>query len=132
MKVFGVGLLLFGLLSACATTASLGTAANRLDDSAQRFYLELQRDPGFGHTDSDAAILVAATHDFERAVNGSRSQAEVRPAFDRVAERYHHLRARLGDRDYYDRYQRAGFDRVTQAYLDVDRAMNHPDSRYHD
>jgi len=131
MRIIGTCLLLLGLLVGCATTGGLGSAAGRLDDSARDFYRELRYEPGYGHTDADAAALVDATRDFHRAVNYRRSPDHVRPAFERVAERYHHLRNLLDDRAYHDRYQRAGFDRVTQAYLDVDRAMNHPDSRYH-
>ena len=50
----------------------------------------------------------------------------LRQVFDRVSERYHRLRSRLDDRDYRDDYQRAGIARVTEAYLDVDRVLNHP------
>lgn len=77
-------------------------------------------------------MLADATRDFDRAVNYNRSWERLGPIFDRVGERYHHLRKQLDDREYHERYQRAGFDRVTQAYLDVERAMNYPDSRYHD
>ena len=132
MKIFTTSLLLLGLLVGCATTGSLGTAANRLDDSSRHFYEQLQAGRTTGHTDTDAAMLADAARDFSRAVNQSGSRNNLRPLFDRVAERYHHLRNQLGSREYYDRYQRAGFDRVTQAYLDVDRAMNHPDGRYRD
>jgi hypothetical protein len=134
MKILGTCLLALGLLAGCATTGggSLDSAASRLDESARDFYRELRDEPGSDHTDADAAAFVEATRDFERAVNSSRSRDELKPAFDRVAERYHHLRAQLDDGDYHDRYERAGFDRVTEDYLDVDRAMNHRDSRYHD
>jgi len=132
MKIITTWLLLLGLLVGCATTGGLGTAADRLDDSSQRFYERLQTERASGHTDTDAAMLADAARDFNRAVSQSGSRDNLRPIFDRVAERYHHLRNQLGSREYSDRYQRAGFDRVTQAYLDVDRVMNHPDSRYRD
>jgi len=131
MKIITTSLLLLGLLVGCATTGSLGTAANRLDDSSQRFYEQLQAQRAAGHTDTDAAMLAEAARDFNRAVSQGGSRENLRQIFDRVAERYHHLRNQLESREYSDRYQRAGFDRVTQAYLDVDRAMNHPDSGYH-
>ena len=62
---------------------------------------------------------------------GTRSRDDLRPSFDRVAERYHHLRRQVDDRvsPYGD--ASLAFERVTEAYLDVDRAMNHPDSNYH-
>lgn len=132
MNKLGVCLLWFGLLVGCATTGSLGTAANRLDNSAQRFYEQLRAEPVAGHTVADAGMFADATRDLDRAVGHSRSRDDLRPTFDRVAERYHHLRNQMENREYRDRYERAGFDRVTEAYLDVDRAMNHPDSRYHD
>jgi len=131
MNAFKSSLLVLGLLVGCATTGSLGTAANRLDNSAHRFYEQLLAEPFTGHTASDAALFADATRDFDRAVSQSRSREDLRPTFDRVAERYHHLRGQLDSRGYDEWYQRAGFDRVTEAYLDVDRAMNHPDSRYH-
>jgi len=132
MNAFKSCLLLLGLLVGCATTGGLGTAANRLDNSAQRFYEQLLAQPAPGHSASDAAMLVDATRDFDRAVNHNRSRENLRPSFERVAERYHHLRRQLDNRDYGDWYGRSGFDRVTEAYLDVDRQMNYPDSRYHD
>lgn len=47
------------------------------------------------------------------------------------ADRYHHLRKQLEGPD--SRYgdNSLAFERVTEAYLDVDRAMNHPGSRAH-
>jgi hypothetical protein len=119
------------LLAGCATTGSLGSAAERLDRSAQRFYDEVYTSRASAHTADDAAALVEAARDFNRAVDRRRSRDDLEPSFDRVAERYHHLRRQLGDRD--PRYGHASlaFERVTEAYLDVDRAMNHPDRAPH-
>ncbi|MGB5131371.1 MAG: hypothetical protein WBO00_02070 [Steroidobacteraceae bacterium] len=125
-------LLLLGLLAGCATTSSLHTAANRLDNSAERFYEALRAEPVARHSAEDAALLVDATHDFDRAVDQSRSREYLRPAFDRVAERYHHLRTQLDNREYDGWIRRDSFASVTEAYLDVDRVMNYPGSRYHD
>jgi hypothetical protein len=118
-------------LAACATAGSLGTAADRLDSSAHRFYEEVHYGRGAAHTTDDAAMLADATRDFRRAVDRSRSRDELRQSFDRVAERYHHLRRQVENRD--PRYAEASgaFERVTDAYLDVDRAMNHPESTAH-
>jgi hypothetical protein len=73
-----------------------------------------------------------ATRDFSRAVSHSRSRDELCPSFDRVSDCYHRLRRLVEEPD--PRYGESSlaFERVTQAYLDVDRAMNHPDSRLHD
>lgn len=125
-------LLLLGFLAACTTTSSLDSAANRLDNSAERFYEQLRMEPVARHSAEDAALLVDATHEFDRAVSQSRSRDYLRPAFDRVAERYHHLRIQLDDREYDGWHRRDGFASVTEAYLDVDRVMNYPESRYHD
>ncbi len=127
-----LGLLLTSLLAGCGSTGTLGSAADRLDSTTHRFYRRLGSEPVAGHTTTDAALLAEAARDFNRAVDRNRSRDYLRPAFDRVAERYHHLRRQLDDGAYYNRYMSAGFDSVTDAYLDVDRAMNHPESRYHE
>jgi len=115
------------LLAGCASTSGLGSAANRLDNSAHRFYEHVYRGRAAGHTTDDAALLAEATRDFSRAVDRTRSRDELRPSFDRVAENYHHLRQQLQDRD--PRFSDASlaFEHVTDAYLDVDRQMNYPD-----
>ncbi len=120
------------MLAGCASTSSLGTAADRLDSSAHRFYEEVHTDRAPGHATNDAAMLAEATRDFNRAVDRSRSRDDLRPSFDRVAERYHHLRKQVDEPGTRYDDNSLAFERVTDAYLDVDRAMNHPDSRYHD
>jgi hypothetical protein len=124
-------LLLTVLLVGCGTTGSLGTAADRLDNSAHRFYEDVNADLRPGHATNDAAKFAEATRDFSRAVGRLRSREDLRPSFDRVAERYHHLREQVEGPDPYYRDSGVAFERVTEAYLDVDRAMNHPDSRSH-
>ena len=119
-------------VAGCASTSSLGTAADRLDSSAHRFYDEVDMDRARGHTTSDAAMLAEATRDFNRAVDRYRSRDDLRPSFDRVAERYHHLRRQVDEPGTRYDDNSLAFERVTEAYLDVDRAMNHADSRYHD
>lgn len=126
MKRLTTSLLVLGLLMGCATIGGLGTAANRLDDESRRFSEQLHAQRDTASADSEAAALADAARDFSRAVNDNLSRENLRPVFNRVSERYHRLRNRLDDRDYRDSYQGAGFDRVTQAYLDVDRALNHP------
>ncbi|HEU0225804.1 MAG TPA: hypothetical protein VFR29_10245 [Steroidobacteraceae bacterium] len=123
--------MLSGLMAGCASSGSLGAAADRLDASAHRFSRQLHDSRAPSHTVTDAAQLADAARQFNREVDRSRSRDLLRASFDDVAERYHHLRQRLDDGGYYARYyDRYGFDRVTEAYLDVDRAMNHPRSRY--
>jgi hypothetical protein len=119
------------LLAGCTTTGSLGAAADRLDSSAHRFYESVHYGPARAHTADDAAEFAEETREFRIAVDRSRAREDLRLSFDRVAERYHHLRRQLEGRD--PRYGDAtlAFERVTDAYLDVDRAMNHPGSSYH-
>jgi hypothetical protein len=131
MKRPCIGLILTMLLAGCSSTGGLGAAADRLDNTAHNFYERLHTPPTTGHAASDAALLAEAAREFNRAVDHDASHEYLRPTFDRVAERYHHLRRQLDDGTYYYQYQRAGFAAVTEAYLDVDRAMNHTGSRYH-
>ncbi|MGH8249310.1 MAG: hypothetical protein ACREVI_01215 [Steroidobacteraceae bacterium] len=120
------------LAGACATTGSLDSAATRLDSSAQRFYEQIDSRSFSGRTADDAARLAEATRDFEMAVDGARSRDELRPRFERVSERYHNLREQVEDGDPMYRRQDVAFERVTDAYLDVDRMLNHGDDHDHD
>ena len=122
-------LLLSALVAACATSSSLGTAASRLDSSAHRFYEQLDSRSFSNRTVEDAARLAAAARDFNRDVDMSRSREDLEPSFERVADRYHRLREQVDDDAMYRR-QELAFERVTEAYLDVDRVMNHHDGRY--
>ncbi|MCI0434178.1 MAG: hypothetical protein L0271_11165, partial [Gemmatimonadetes bacterium] len=124
-------LLVTGLAGACATSSSLGTAASRLDSSAHRFYEQLDSRSFSTHTAEDAARLAEATRDFNRAVDTSRTRDQLKPSFERVSERCHHLREQVDDGDPMYRRQGMAFERVTEAYLDVDRVLNHRDSRSH-
>lgn len=126
MKNLAMPLLLLGWLTACSSVSSLGTAANQLDAASVQFSQQLHAERGTGAADSEATALASAARDFNKAVDNRTSRQNLQPAFDRVSERYHQLRNRLNDREYRERYQSAGFDRVTQAYLDVDRSLNHP------
>ena len=120
------------MVAGCATGGGLGIAASHLDSSAHRFYEEVYYGRGTGHAADDAAMLAEAATDFSQAVDRGRSREELQPSFDRVADRYHHLRRQVESRDTRYSDSALAFERVTDAYLDVDRAMNHPDSRYHE
>lgn len=120
------------VIAGCATGGGLGMAASQLDSSAHRFYEEVYYGRGTGHTADDAAMLAEAATDFSQAVEHGRSREELQPSFDRVADRYYHVRRQVESRDARYSDSALAFERVTDAYLDVDRAMNHPDSRYHE
>ena len=126
MKLTFPFLLAAALLAGCATSSSLGTAADRLDKSAHRFYREVSYDRGYARTGEAAALFAEATRDFNRAVDRSNSEEALRPSFERVSGRYHQLRQRVesGSPPYGN--AEPAFERVTDAYLDVDRALNHP------
>jgi hypothetical protein len=113
------------LLAGCSTTGSLGTAADRLDQSAHRYYREVAYGRGPGPINQDAAELAEATREFNRAVDRAGSRDALQPSFDRVAGRYHELRDRVERRDGPYGESSYLFDRVTDAYLDVERVMNH-------
>lgn len=132
MKRFAGFLIAALVLAGCGSSSSLGTAADRLDRTAHRYYDQVSYGGVSAHTSDDAAQLAEATRAFNRAVDRNRSRDELRPSFDRVADRYHDLRRQVDDRD--PRYGGASvaFDRLTDAYLDVDRAMNHSGSPYRD
>src|SRR4026207_1448436 len=116
------------LLAGCGTTSSLGTSAERLDSSAHRFYQEVHSDRAPVHTTDDAAALAEATRDFSRAGDRTHSRDGRQPGFDRLAERYHHVRKQVDNRESPYSDSSLAFERVTEAYLDVDRALNHPES----
>jgi len=118
------------LLAGCSTTSGLGTSAERLDSSAHRFYQEVHSDRAPAHTTDDAAALAEATRDFSRAVDRTKSRDELQPTFDRLAERYHHVRKQVDNHESPYSDSSLAFERVTEAYLDVDRALNHPESSY--
>ena len=113
------------LLAGCATTGNLGAAAERLDQSAHRYYRQVDYGRGPGPTVEDAAALAEATRHFSRAVDRTSSREALQPEFDRVAGRYHDLRDRVEHREGRYGENSVAFERVTDAYLDVERAMNY-------
>jgi len=125
MKKIATILIALGLAAGCASSGvGLRSATDRLDDTSQSFYRQLASEPASRGTVLDAEQFADATRDFNREVRDGRSSEVIAPLFDRVADRYHDLREQLDDRDYGNRYREAGFDRVTEAYLDVERAMD--------
>ena len=125
MRNIATCLVALGFVASCASTGvGLRSASDRLDESSDMFYRQLDRDRASRDTVDDAARLAEASHDFNREVSDGRGPDVLVPIFDRIAERYHELREEVDDRDNDYRYREAGFDRVTEAYLDVERAMD--------
>lgn len=132
MRPFPTGMLLTVLLAGCvALTSSLGGAAARLDDSAQSFYLELRRGTSTEHETRDAGALADATRDFKREVQRGTARKDLAGEFDRVAERFHHVRERYDDGRGLDSAERRQFDEVTEAYLELEAVMKYGRSGYH-
>lgn len=125
MRIFAICLVVLGLFAGCATSGGgLRSASDRLDETSQMFYRQLAAAPASRTTVEDAERFADAAHEFHREVRDGRSPEVLAPMFDRVADHYHALRDQLDDREYGSRYREAGFDRVTDAYLDVERVMN--------
>ena len=125
MRTFAICLLTLALFAGCATTGGgLQSAADRLQDSSQAFYRQLAAAQASRSAVEDAERFADAAHEFDREVRDGRSGEVLAPMFGRVADRYHALRDQLDDRESGYRYREAGFDRVTEAYLDVERVMD--------
>lgn len=121
-----VGLIAVG---GCATTSgNLSNSANRLERSAYALQEEANDDDVRGDFRRDARELAEETREFRRVVEDrSSSDEDVRDAFQDVSRRYHALRDEAehdgdGEAD-------AEFRDVTEAYLDVERAMRSREDR---
>jgi hypothetical protein len=108
-------------LGACATThGGLRSSADRLERNADA----LARDSRFESSgySRDARELAAEAHDFRRAVSDSRAdRRDLDAAFEQLSHRYHALRDEVDRSD--SREAQLDFRPVTEAYLDVERAM---------
>jgi hypothetical protein len=123
---------LFALLTGCATThGNLSSSAERLERNADalardtRGYDTRGYDSPSGYPagyTNDARELADEAHDFRRTVADSRAdRRDVDSAFQQLSRRYHAVR------DEVDRSNSREAERdlrpVTEAYLDVERAM---------
>jgi hypothetical protein len=122
-----VGVLAVG---GCATTGGgLTNSAARLERSAYALQEEANDGDVRGDFRSDARDLAEESRDFRRVVEDHRSsREEVRDAFDDVSKRYHAMRDDM--ERHQDREANAEFHDVTEAYLDVERAMRSRDGRH--
>ena len=118
----------FVLLAACATThGSLTTSADRLERSSDAL---ARRSPSYSSYSADARELADEAHDFRRTVIDRRTDdRDVKDAFEKLSHDYHAVR------DGVDRSNspQAELDLrpVTEAYLDIERAMGgYPSDRY--
>lgn len=118
------------VLTGCATThGSLASSAERLERNADALARDSRSYDSSSGYSNDARELADEAHDFRRAVTDqSADRRDVNAAFEQLSRRYHALRdevdrsnSRDGERE---------FRPVTEAYLDVERAMGgYPNER---
>lgn len=122
-----VGLMAVG---GCVTTggANLSSSAERLERSAYALHDEARDDGARQGFKSDARELAEEAREFRRTVEDRRaSNDDVHDAFGDLSRRYHAMRdeiERSSSRD-----TAVEFRAVTDAYLDVERAMRSRDDR---
>lgn len=113
-------------MAGCATTSGgLSSSADRLERASYAFERNAN---GGGDYERDARDLAAEARDFKLTLKDRRADdRDVREAFQDLSRSYHAARdeverdrSRTADRD---------FAAVTEAYLDVERAMNASDVR---
>jgi hypothetical protein len=111
-------------LVGCATTGGgLASSAERLERTSSAF--ERGADSGY---ERDARQLAEEAREFRQTLSDRRADdRDVREAFQDLSRRYHAARDEI-ERDR-DRNADRDFAAVTEAYLDVERAMNATDSR---
>jgi hypothetical protein len=113
-------------LVACATTGgSLASSAERLERASYAFQRDVDSERG---SDRDARELAEEARDFRETLRDRRADdRDVQEAFRDLSSSYH------AARDDVERGRSRDADRqfaaVTEAYLDVERAMNASDSR---
>jgi hypothetical protein len=122
-----VGLIAVG---GCATTggANLNSSAERLERSAYALQDEAREDDARSGFKRDASELAEEAREFRRTVEDRRaSDEDVNEAFGDVSRRYHAMRDEVERSS--SREGEADFRTVTEAYLDVERAMRSRDDR---
>ena len=111
-------------LLGCATTSGgLASSAERLERTSSAFERSVDGGREGGSYERDARALAEEARDFRQTLSDRRAdERDVREAFQDLSRSYHSARdeversrSREADRD---------FASVTEAYLDVERAMN--------
>jgi hypothetical protein len=110
------------VLVGCATTGGgLASSAERLERTSSAF----QRSADDNY-EGDARQLAEEAREFRQTLSDRRADdRDVREAFQDLSRRYHAARDEI-ERDH-DRDADRDFAAVTEAYLDVERAMNATD-----
>lgn len=112
-------------LVGCATTSGgVASSAERLERAAASF----QRDADQRRVENDARDLVAEARDFRETLSDRRADDDdIRDAFRDLSQSYHATRDEVSRRG--DREDEREFGAVTEAYLDLERAMNVSEDR---
>lgn len=121
-----LALALAGSLAGCVTSGtSLTSSAERLERSSYALEKNAYAEREDSRYRRDAVALAEEARDFRRLLTDSRADnADVRAAFSDLSRSYHALRdevERSRSRDV-----ERDFQPVTDAYLDIEREMDHP------
>jgi hypothetical protein len=113
-------------MAGCASTSGgLSSSAERLERASYTF--ERNSNEG-GSYERDARDLAAEARDFNRTLKDRQADdRDVREAFQDLSRSYHAARDEV-ERER-DREADRDFAAVTEAYLDVERAMNSSETR---
>ena len=111
-------------LAGCVSTgASLTSAAERLERSADALQDDADDDRVRNDYSRDAQALAAEARDFRQTVEDRRAdEGDVEEAFRDLSRRYHAVRDEVERSD--SRDAELDFKPVTEAYLDVERGMS--------
>ena len=114
------------LMTGCATTSGgLSSSAERLERASYTFERQANGDGGY---ERDARDLSAEARDFNLTLKDRRADdRDVSDAFHDLSRSYHAARDEV-ERDR-SRDAERDFAPVTEAYLDVERAMNASETR---
>jgi uncharacterized membrane protein YccC len=122
--------LLAFVMVACATTRSdsLRISSQRLEDRASEFYSQIRYEGDNSRRDRvsrDAQALADSARSLNSAVDRGLTSEQVREKFDRASRDYDRLQQGLADAGFADQNRRVleDFDRVTDAYRDVESAF---------
>lgn len=123
---------LLGLAGCVETRGNMASSADRLEHSANLLARDASDERATDYPTTyvrDAHALADDAHEFRNiAVDRRGSNAEVKAAFERVSRDYHVVRDEVDHSD--SRRARDDLKPVTDAYLDVERAMGgYPERR---
>jgi hypothetical protein len=116
-------------LAGCTTTSGgLSSSAERLERAATAFQRDANDDREARRAERDAGDLAAEARDFRETLADRRADdRDISDAFRDLSRSYHAARDEVERR--HNRDTDRDFAAVTEAYLDVERAMNTTERR---